>query len=1083
MPDERCFSIILMPLLSYLISSAMALLLIVSPLAKLPCVSNLHLQDAAFAVIAVLVVVLFLMQRRNFLRLMPAQVIILACMAVMGIAVVTDFGLGVQKAFQFCLYLLVFIAAGFFVREQRCKDIVLCGIGLGCLATIALCLWQLIWCDATPIGFFRNRNVLAGFLSGLVFVASSWIQSKLQRKIVASIICVALFAAATAVLPSSGWVSIFAGIAVLAFMRSGRAMAFNAALGMMLGLLLSVLLLPEYFSDQVANLAWLEPNHENISQRYIEWQAALKMIADNPVFGVGPGNYQLGIGRYYGLLPKLNTMERDVQNGWLVFSSSMGVAGLCMFVWLLWEAMRRGREYLRKEFSIGATGLVAALVAWIVANLFTNVLVRETGPIFMTVAGLLWGCVTNGREKTKADLGETSDGGKISGSWALPAWFWYAVVAVSIIVVAVNTTRIEGRQRTCITLEAENAVSIKAPMRVADDRMASGFKVLEIPRHVGRGWRGEAGGSAKIGFQIPVGGEYYLWLRTKWNNGCENAVYVSMDNNRRIVAGNDAVFAVWHWIRTGPFNLAAGSHNLQLSNHSDGIMIDKMELVNSASYEPFGYGKEISTFFDGFAGCDAQNDGSWRKVSGTWTVIPDSKENTHGTAGSFCQTGNKEALALVHHAKWRYCSIETSIMPVGSGPVGIVFSFVDEKNYGVVEWTASGSLPNQAIKVFQVCNGKKTLIGQAGDGYCKDAWHTVSIQCLGQNITVIIDSKKVLSEQGVSLQEGYAGLYTRNNECVYFDNFRVSNMVDQKSRSDEKSVVQAPGRREEIIDGDALFVEEVRIGQLGIPILLIYEKDRIDKPGPAIIELHGWGESKSRKQRRLAPRPARRGYIEIHLDLRGHGERPEPNFTDRCQKDFPKVAMYVISQTAEDISSIIDYLETRKDLRIGGIGITGYSMGGSVAVIALTLDERISAAAAVNGGNCDYLTANTNSLKVSFAKLQGWGTGLNGQPDDELKAWYLKYDPILHLDRFMNRPVMFFCNRDDRIVSPDSIIKLHEKLMTIYGADTNRFLLMVNTPDFLKGEKENIDPMVSHLPDMEKLHLVDDFLDKYLRKY
>ena len=157
-------------------------------------------------------------------------------------------------------------------------------------------------------------------------------------------------------------------------------------------------------------------------------------------------------------------------------------------------------------------------------------------------------------------------------------------------------------------------------------------------------------------------------------------------------------------------------------------------------------------------------------------------------------------------------------------------------------------------------------------------------------------------------------------------------------------------------------------------------------------------------------------------------------------------------------------------------------MGGSAAVIALTLDERITVAAAVNGGNCDYLIANTNSLKVSFAKLQGWGTNPDSWHDEELKAWYLKYDPILHLDRFMNRPIMFFCNRDDRIVSPDSIIKLHEKLMTTYGAETNRLVLMVNTPDFLRGEKENLDPMMSHLPDMEKLHLVDDFLDKYLRK-
>lgn len=44
-----------------------------------------------------------------------------------------------------------------------------------------------------------------------------------------------------------------------------------------------------------------------------------------------------------------------------------------------------------------------------------------------------------------------------------------------------------------------------------------------------------------------------------------------------------------------------------------------------------------------------------------------------------------------------------------------------------------------------------------------------------------------------------------------------------------------------------------------------------------------------------------------------------------------------------DVSAVIDYLQTRKDVKIGKIGVFGTSMGAAVAIQASTIDNRIAA--------------------------------------------------------------------------------------------------------------------------------------------
>ena len=142
-----------------------------------------------------------------------------------------------------------------------------------------------------------------------------------------------------------------------------------------------------------------------VRKRWIEWLAALNLMADrtadtevgatweNFLLGVGIGNYQKHINTYYHSLPNLRKIEPDTSNLYLVTAASMGFAGLVCLIWYFLHFWRLARGlydtaegfYLR-ALGLGLAGSVAGVM---VANLFTNSLVRGTGIILMFLLALV----------------------------------------------------------------------------------------------------------------------------------------------------------------------------------------------------------------------------------------------------------------------------------------------------------------------------------------------------------------------------------------------------------------------------------------------------------------------------------------------------------------------------------------------------------------------------------------------------------------------------------------------------------------------------------------------------------------------
>ncbi|MGD1045054.1 MAG: alpha/beta hydrolase [Bacteroidota bacterium] len=114
-----------------------------------------------------------------------------------------------------------------------------------------------------------------------------------------------------------------------------------------------------------------------------------------------------------------------------------------------------------------------------------------------------------------------------------------------------------------------------------------------------------------------------------------------------------------------------------------------------------------------------------------------------------------------------------------------------------------------------------------------------------------------------------------------------------------------------------------------------------------IIYLHGVGDCKTAGVA-FAQSLYNRGFNIFLYDSRAHGES-EGYY---CTYGFYE---------KHDVSAVISYLQSRKDMKVGKIGIYGTSMGGAVAIQAAAIDPRIA---------CLVSEGSYTALRVVFVDYQ-----------------------------------------------------------------------------------------------------------------
>lgn len=142
-------------------------------------------------------------------------------------------------------------------------------------------------------------------------------------------------------------------------------------------------------------------------------------------------------------------------------------------------------------------------------------------------------------------------------------------------------------QGISICLEAENADSLDAPIRLRDDAEASNGKCVEIPRKAGN--PPEVQGRAVYSITIENPGEYILWGRVWWEDSCGNSLSLVMDGGNAFTFGQDSTYKYWHWVPGPTYTLGKGTHSLDILNREDGVRLDQVFLTQDKDYVPVGF--------------------------------------------------------------------------------------------------------------------------------------------------------------------------------------------------------------------------------------------------------------------------------------------------------------------------------------------------------------------------------------------------------------------------------------------------------------------------------------------------------------
>jgi len=271
------------------------------------------------------------------------------------------------------------------------------------LVNLLIGVWQYATAD-DPLdvgGLLTNRNVYSAYLAIVLPVAFGvmmWVEQAWLRWVLG---CGVAVGAVTMLSPPLMWVL----VAVMAVMTAFSAARSRVAASVLVILIaLAVMFVPR--NHDVAIVELFDPAEQGpiyktldhdyvVKKRWLEWQPALSMLADNFALGVGVGNYQLNIGRseFYGFLPNAKKSEPDTNNLYLVVAGSMGFAGLVCLVAYIGAWLRQAAAlWLRVDdgWATGvAVGLFGSVSAMALTNVFSSLFVRGTGLVWALLFALV----------------------------------------------------------------------------------------------------------------------------------------------------------------------------------------------------------------------------------------------------------------------------------------------------------------------------------------------------------------------------------------------------------------------------------------------------------------------------------------------------------------------------------------------------------------------------------------------------------------------------------------------------------------------------------------------------------------------
>lgn len=349
--------------------------------------------------------------------------------------------------------------------------------------------------------------------------------------------------------------------------------------------------------------------------------------------------------------------------------------------------------------------------------------------------------------------------------------------------------RFQPKTEVSIWIDASRPIELVAPFHV-DTIGENSERGLWIGPKVGRGWAGEAGGSARYKFTVPQGGTYQIWAYCLWHDPCTNAVYAQLDGQPKAIVGNDPIFNRWHWVRGFSVELTKGAHVLQLSNHSDNIAVQKVFLTNSPDTHPDRHKESFTDiFYDGFDGCSDGNFLAWTPREGQWTVVHPA-EIADPAQKYLVGRGGDRALITIPVKGWSQYQLNASVRSAGSrGPeamAALCFGLGQGGSGYQLRWRQGSRGDVATMELVRLAAGQSPqTLRTFSVPWSATEWHELEIVVGAGEIIVRVDGGSGYSAPCRGGAQGDIGLLVEGQGEVQFDSIHVRSIAGRQETKGE----------------------------------------------------------------------------------------------------------------------------------------------------------------------------------------------------------------------------------------------------------------------------------------------------------
>lgn len=352
----------------------------------------------------------------------------------------------------------------------------------GLMQYLNLDFFHLKWLGRKMIGkqimisTFGNANFFAAYIAPVFFLILGWMvlpSVKSKWRITGIILLIVLAACILLSGVRSAWVSLplslLAGFLILIFRKSSKKEKVKTPFSWKLvakwgsiSLFLLMIIAGTLNKYQIYKTDWLKTRIQSLSniheleERFLIWQVSMQMIRENPITGIGTGNFPAGFfpqlakfishnstqGEYNAVLTFIGGRNANhSHNDYLQISAETGLPALGVFFWIIIffsyfqvKAIRRSTDW---EWKIRQTALFCATIPfWIDMMVSFPQYLPANGLLFWSLIGIAIAhlSVDNSIEGNEPQTRSINQIGKLlvagAGIITLAAGLWYGTTQV-----------------------------------------------------------------------------------------------------------------------------------------------------------------------------------------------------------------------------------------------------------------------------------------------------------------------------------------------------------------------------------------------------------------------------------------------------------------------------------------------------------------------------------------------------------------------------------------------------------------------------------------------------------------------------